>query len=134
MFDELFSYDPSAIDPEYRERMALILQARSEMLAATSEVAALRARVWAGEIGLGGLIELKAAELAKLRSNFNGQIVPFLKEVVDLEHFKSLVPMLAMVVMQGLKVPLPVLAESVGVDFDHFKLLAEQLKDVISDL
>lgn len=134
MFDELLSYDPAAVEPQYQERMASILRARGEILRASAEVSDLRARAWAGEQGIAVLIELKAANLAALRQDYTGQLKPFFQDVVDVQHFKELVPMLVLVVLQGLKVPLPVLFEAVGVDFDTFKTLAEQLKEVISEL
>lgn len=134
MFAELFSYDPAEIDPKYREQMVAILRAKSELLRVTAEVNDLRARTWGGDDSVVGLMELKAADLAALRQDFIALVGPFLEQVVDVEGLKSLLPMIAMAAMQNLKVPFPVIFEACGVDFDQFKLLADQIKEFVSEL
>ena len=133
MFQELFTYNPADIQPAHREQMAAILKARGEFMRASAEVSDLRARAWAGETGMDDLIELKAADLAKIRQDYAPLMIGLLKESVDVEGLLSLVPMLVAGVLQNFRVPLPVLLEALGVDFDNLKLLAEQLKDFINE-
>lgn len=133
MLKELFTYNPDDIHPTHREQMAAILKTRGEFMRASAEVSDLRARAWAGETGLNDLIELKAADLAKLRQDHAPRLIGLLKDSVDVDGLMSLVPMLAAGILQNFRVPLPVLLEALGVDFDNFKLLAEQLKDFINE-
>lgn len=134
MFPQLFSYNPDDIDPAHRELMARILKARGEYLRVSAEVSDLRARTWAGEKGLDGVAELKAAYLAKLRTDYTEQVRELLKESVDLEGLTDLIPAVIAGVLQNFKIPLPVLMEAIGVDLDNFKLLSEGLKELIEDL
>ncbi|HEY6019066.1 MAG TPA: hypothetical protein VIY48_03975 [Candidatus Paceibacterota bacterium] len=134
MFADLLSYDPSTVDPKYRDQVASVLRARGEFLRASAEVAELRARAWAGEDGLTGIIELKGADLTALRQDHMEKALTFLQDVVNLDQLKSLVPMLMMAVLQNLNVPLPVIGEAIGLDFDAFTLLASQLKEVFDEL
>lgn len=133
MFTELFSYDPSAIEPEHRERMAGILKARCEYLRAAAEVMDYRARAWAGEMGLSEIAELKAADLAKLRQDFSKQVMELLKTSVDLEGLMESLPMLVLAVLRNFKVPLPIVMEAIGLDLDQFKFLTEELKKLVND-
>lgn len=133
MFTELFSYDPSAIEPEHRERMAGILRARREYLRAAAEVMDYRARTWSGEVGLGEIAEIKAADLAKLRQDFSKQVMELLKASVDLEGLMESLPMLVLAVLRNFKVPLPIVMEAIGLDLDQFKFLTEELKKLVND-
>lgn len=133
MFEALLTYDPTSVSAAHREQMARILRARSEFLRASADIAELRARAWSGDQTVNALIELKAADLTKLREDYvHGHAVPFLKEAVDLDKLESLVPMVMIGVLQSLKAPLPIMLEALGLDFDYFKLAAEQLKEFIS--
>src|SRR6187431_883374 len=109
MFAELFTYDPATLDPELREQMAGVLQARSELLTAQAEVAALRARAWGGEAALDAIIDLKSAELAKLRQDSSNQMRALLKESVDLEGLLDVLPTLGVLLLQKFNIPLPVI-------------------------
>lgn len=134
MLDELFSYDPSTIGPKYREQMAAILKAKGEILALSSEVTSLRARSWAGEEGLTDLIDLKAADLLKLRVDHADLVGPFVKDATDLDALKTLLPMIAMGVMHTFKIPLPIIVEAIGFDVDQFKMLAEAIKELVEEV
>lgn len=133
MFDELFSYDPNSVSQEIRSQMIRILKARGEHQRYSAEVSELRARAWAGEDGLTGITELKAADLAALRADYIALVLPFLKASVDVEKLMDLLPALGMAILQTLNVPLPVIMEAAGGDFDNFKMLAEQLKELINE-
>lgn len=133
MFAELLSYDPDTIDSATREQVANILKARSEILQASAEVGALRARVWAGEAGLEDVIDLKAADLAKLREDYINKMGPFVQSAVDLEELKGMLPMFGMALLQTFKVPMPVVLEALGADVDQIMLLIRQIKSAIED-
>ena len=134
MFAELFTYDPATLDPELREQMAGVLQARSELLTAQAEVAALRARAWGGEAALDAIIDLKSAELAKLRQDSSNQMRALLKESVDLEGLLDVLPTLGVLLLQKFNIPLPVILEAAGVDIDGIKTLVEAAKELINDV
>lgn len=134
MFEELLNYDPATISPEIREEVAAILKARSELLVAQAEVAGLRARQWASEDGLGDLIDLKAADLARLREDYGNKGVALFKNAVNVEGLLEMLPMFAVALLQQFKIPLPVLMEAVGMDIDGIKLLVEMARDAISEL
>lgn len=134
MIDQLFSYDPSTIAPKYREQMAEIITARLTYLKASVEVNELRARSWGGEAGLTEIIELKSADLAKLRMDFVEKLMPFLQEVVNLDALKGLLPMVALGVLNTFKVPLPVIGEAIGLDVDNIKMMGESIKELIEEV
>lgn len=134
MFTELLSYDPETLDPEIREQVSNILQARSELLVVQAEVAGLRARVWAGEDGLDDAIDLKAADLLKLREDHRDQFVKLLKVSVDVEGLVELLPALGVALLQKFNIPLPVVLEASGADIDALKLLVEKTKELISGM
>lgn len=134
MLSELFSYDPKDIDPEHRELMADILTVRGEYLRASAEVSDLRARSWAGEVGLDDLAELKAVDLVKLRTDYAERVRGLLVNVVDVGGLMELFPAVLAGVLQNFKVPLPVLMEAFGIDLDNFKLASDALKDLMEDL
>ena len=134
MFAELFTYDPATLDPAIREQMAGVLQARSELLVAQADVAALRARAWGGEAALDAIIDLKSAELAKLRQDSSNQMRALLKESVDLEGLLDVLPTLGVLLLQKFNIPLPVILEAAGVDIDGIKTLVEAAKELINDV
>jgi len=134
MFADLFTYDPAAIDPAIREQMAGLLQARSDLLAAQAEVAALRARAWGGETALDDIIDLKSAELAKLRQDHNDRIRALFKESVDVKELLDVLPTVGVLLLQKLSIPLPVIMEASGMDMDAIKMLVKAAKDLINDL
>lgn len=134
MFAELFTYDPATLDPAIREQMAGVLQARSELLAAQAEVAALRARAWGGEAALDGIIDLKAAELARLRQDNSNRMRALLKGSVDVEELLDVLPTVGVLLLQKFNIPLPVILEAAGVDLDAIKALLEATKELFNDL
>lgn len=134
MSAELLNYDPSTVEPEIRAQMAGVLRARNEILRASADVAELRARAWDGEAGATDLIDLKAADLAKIREDYINRLRPFLKEAVDTEGLKDMFPMLVVALLQNFKVPAPVVLEAIGVDVDQIKLFVNSIKDLIEDL
>jgi hypothetical protein len=134
LFADMFSFSPTDVEPEYRERLAAIHRKRAEYLHAQAEIADLRARTWSGETGLEGITDLKGADIAKIRQEFVENFSSLLKEAVNVEGLLSMLPMVAMGVLQNLKVPLPTLMEAAGADFDQLKLLVEQLKDFIEEM
>lgn len=134
MLDQLFSYDPSTISPKHREHMARVTQARVEYLKAAIEVAELRARAWAGEAGLTEVIDLKGSDLTKFRVDYTEKLLPFLQEVVNLDALKSLLPMMALGVLNTFKVPLPVIGEAIGLDVDSIKMMGESIKELIDEV
>ncbi len=134
MFAELFTYDPATLDPEIREQMAGVLQARSELLAAQAEVAALRARAWGGEVALDGIIDLKAAELARLRQDNSNRMRALLKGSVDVEELLEVLPTVGVLLLQKFNIPLPVILEAAGVDLDAIKALLEATKELFNEL
>lgn len=134
MLEELLGYDPSTIDDKTRAEVSNILQSRSVLLAAQAEVAGLRARAWAGEVGLNEIIDLKAADLAKLREDYSKSLLALLKRSVDVDGLLEMLPMFGMALLQKLNVPLPVLLESLGADLDAIKALVEIVKEAISDM
>lgn len=133
LLTELFAYDPADIEPEYREKMAGILKARAELFSLSSEVTGLRARAWAGEEGLTDLIDLKAADLAKLREDYGKQMIALFKVSVDVEGLLGLLPMLGLAVLNKFKVPPLLLLEAAGMDVDNLKLIAQQLKELVEE-
>lgn len=133
MFAELFSYDPANLPAEVREQMAAILTTRGVLQRASADVSDLRARAWAGEEGLTEVIELKAADLAKLREDFSAHFVPFIKDSVDLDGLMEMLPMFALGVLSKFKVPPLLLLEAIGMDVDNLKLLADKLKEAFDE-
>ena len=133
MLTELFSYDPSAIEPEHRDHMARILKARTEYMRAAAEVIDYRARAWAGEEGLEDVAGLKAADLTKVREDYFREMRELVKASVNVEGLMDMVPMLVVAVLQNFKIPLPVVLEAMGIDLDQLKLFVEQLKKLIDD-
>lgn len=131
MLTELLSYDPADIDPALREKMAGILKDRAELLRAQAEVSDLRSRAWAGEEGLSDIIELKAADLTKLREDYMSQVRVLVKDSVDVEGLLGVLPMMGLAVLQKFKVPPTLLLEAMGVDFDHFKKLVDEVKEML---
>lgn len=91
MLIELFSYDPSAIEPEHRDHMARILKARTEYMRAAAEVIDYRARAWAGEEGLEDVAGLKAADLTKVREDYFREMRELVKASVDVEGLMDMV-------------------------------------------
>jgi hypothetical protein len=134
LLEELLGYDPSTIDDKTRAEVSKILQSRSVLLTAQAEVAGLRARTWAGEVGLSEIIDLKAADLAKLREDYSKNLLSLLKRSVDVDGLLEMLPMFGMALLQKLNVPLPVLLESLGADLDAIKALVEIVKEAISDM
>lgn len=134
LLKELLTYDPSSLNAEQREQMAGILKARGEILRASAEVSDLRARAWAGEEGMADLIELKAADLAKLREDYMNQVRPFISTAVNVEGLTGLLPMMAMAVLQNFNIPLPVVMEALGIDVDQIKLLVDKGKEVFDEM
>lgn len=134
MLEMLLSYDPNSLSEEHRAQMAKILSARGDILRASAEVNDLRARAWAGEEGLADLADLKAADLAKLREDYRDELLPFLKEAVDLEQLQGLIPMVALAAIRSFRIPPPVVMEALGLDVDNMKMLTEQIKKLISEI
>jgi hypothetical protein len=134
LLEELLSYDPSTIDVETRAEVSNILQSRSVLLAAQAEVAGLRARAWAGEAGLSEIIDLKAADLTKLREDNSKSLIALLKKSVDTDGLLEMLPMLGVALLQKLNIPLPVVLEACGVDIDAIKALVEMAREAISDM
>jgi len=128
---ELFAYDPAVVDPEIRAKMADILKARGEILRASAEVSDLRARSWAGEEGLTDFIDLKAQDLAKLRDDYGQQMIPFVKDSVDVDGLMGMLPMFGIAVLQNFKVPPMLLLEAL--DIDNIKMVATKLKSLVDE-
>lgn len=134
LLTELLTYDPATIDPSVRYQVAGILQARAELLTRQAEVAALRARAWGGEDGLNDAIDLKAAELTKLRKSNSEKMRALLKDAVDLDGLLDMLPALGVAVLQKFNVPLPVVLEALGVDIDAIKEMVTATKELIEDM
>lgn len=133
MLTELFSYDPAEIDPERRKQMSIILSSRAAMVRAQADVGELRARTWAGEDGLNDIIDLKAADLDKLREDYRRHVQEMLSTAVDVQGLLETLPMLALAVLQKFNVPPMLLLEALGVDFDALKVVTEGIKDMIEN-
>lgn len=134
LFEHVLTYDPKTIDPEIRESMGRIIQARADYLAASAQVAAMRAKIWAGDTNLSALADIQADDLTKARLDYAMQVRNLVKEAIDLDSLMELVPMIIAGLLQSVKVPFPVLFEAVGVDLDQVKLAAEALRDMFEEL
>lgn len=134
LFEHVLRYEPTDLDPALRERMAVVTKARGEYLAAASEVAIMRSRVWSGEKDLTDLAEIQAANFAKLREDYAQSMRGLVMEAVDLDSLAELVPMIVGGVLQSVKIPIPLLMEAIGLDIDQVKLLAKSLRDVFEEM
>jgi len=134
LLTELLSYEPADLDPELRSKVASILHARSELLARQAQVAGLRAQVWSGVDGLTDIIDLKAAELAKLRKANSEKARDLLKDAVDLEGLLEILPAIGVSVLEKFNIPLPVVLEVIGVDIDAIKEAVSATQELIKEL
>lgn len=135
LLNSLLAYDPATIDPATRAKVAGVLKARSELLTVQGELAALRAVTWAGSNeSLTEVIELKSAVLKKLRKDHSEKQLSLLKESVDVDGLLDILPDLGVALLEKLNVPLPVILEIVGADFDGIKDMLAAGKELINEL
>ncbi len=121
-------YDPDLIDPLYREELAGIFKARSETLVVSSEVAALRGRIWAGEQGLESELALKLEVLKQTGKDYRDKTAAMFKQSVDVDGLLDMLPMVATAVLRKFKVPPLLLLEVLGVDPKEIKTLVDAIK------
>jgi len=135
LLNSLLAYDPATIDPALRAQVSGVLKARSELLTVQGELASLRARTWAGsDESLNELIELKSAVLKKLRKDHTEKQLEVLKGSVDVEGLLEILPDLGVALLEKLNLPVPVLLEVFGADFDALKEMLAAGRELINEL
>jgi len=132
----LLTYNPADLSDDHRTQMAHILKARAELQQASAEVAILRARVFSGDPdpSLPDLIDLKSANLLKLRQDSGHATMAFVKNSVDVDGLLEVLPTIGFLILQKFEAPLPVVLEAMGVDIDAIKLLVSELKKLASEI
>ena len=131
MLSDFLNSDMSSVDPQLRERVAYILKSRAELMRALTELTELRARMWAGETGLEGIIDLKTADLAKMREDFGKGAIGLIQESIDVDGIVSLLPVFGLALLRNFKVPIPVILEIIGLDTNQVKQISKTLKEFV---